>query len=1028
MACKIWPKLSEPLTAFRGADFYRGELRRAVKRGEARCSRVCHACPGAYPCSGRIPYPACRCRETALRINFRGLPHYLSCTHDSDLPWSSTILTMPPQLQLLGVVRVPLSHLHFVDGAGTRLYSQQRTERLERLFRGTQIDHTNLWHWVDGYVDNCDVATIWSDLGLTPRQLKQANIEDIYPLLANHVIGYTQGRHAIEAARNICQSSCWTVRLFRTDMNRLHSNQAIRRLTERYRHESSDSDGHIYAKLRQFRANGRDFHEWHERLSPKKKRAFRAIGKHLAIATALDKLIDLPAVIDSLQLTCFLRHFDFRLDDELLAGLEHIYQCWSRLSGSNGDDRRHLDKNTIAKLEGRAPASSPSDSQWTRLVFETGQAFARMTDSQGRLAAERRVQATSIMIPGLKSLQSHMLYLQIAAEIIWAHILPTNLRQEAKRHQFSLRSALRSCWKESAPYVEVQEGEFAPVLGPGSFSLAYNQLVLAALRQFPFLTNSEPRADEAGKAALHVDPHCVSLFHRRAKLLGFWTVNIEQGAAVTTPPFRDKSHPGVNATDAYDVAEILSKIELRWGRPCWRIFRIVQAKAFLPTIAGAAGENGVDVLFLLRDFLQTFFEPCFFEYDRSRQSVSIDTGFGTQQDDVPLPVEDRTQPFACTSTLRTAAYSFHDAGSASHQPDDGTGAEWRPGEVLSSAELRDHGTGISDRGAASPGIEASEPSNSNQRSQTACVGYTGSLSRDSVHVPRLCRQGSIDIGSDIGCDIGSTSACQGGAPGWNVERGADITTGSWSPVQARPPQQALVPPPGDSNGEHAIDQPPSFSSSLYSQSTVSTPFVLSPSSARFEYSQRDQRHRIEKTKARKAQLWAEKLRSSSFSDYARSLSPVSSSRHTFTGQGFTCQNTSLHGCGSLVHYSPVPWSPTASPPTRSAITDGTSMPRYSDLGGTLKISDGSPPSGDCSTCSPIATRTPPPSAQLNTEDHPTSARSPAVTRPGPFHGVRNLLQYLSRNGTSRNQHRQYRPPSTWQGFDDSDMESIPIDD
>ena len=605
----------------------------------------------------------------------------------------------PSELVFIGVVQVPLACLQFRTRVGERLFNRQHCKRLERLFRATWTDHSNPLHWVDAYVDNSEIAVLWTKLGLAQWQLKKTNADGHYPVLANQSVTYTQGRHKIQAARNIDPTSNWTIRLFGTNLAEVSLNQAIKRRTEQYLHERPNTDGHIYSKLRGYESSRSDFHEWYERLSRTKQVAFRSIGQRSAIQKALDKLMEFPAIIDDLLLSSFLKYIDFRLDDELSAGLAHVYKSWSRLTCDNEFIQRVLNKETVEMLEGRAPGLSQSDRQWTRLMFDSGKAFQGVDDPLQVLEIQRRVETTFSIIPGLVSLQQHMLFLEVAAEIIWSHVLSTDLRKEAKRHHRSLRSTLRRCWTETVPYLEVREGEFQPALGPPCFALAYNQLILAALRQFPFLTHWKPKGERSDAAFLSVDPDCVSLFHRRAKLLGFRTAHIERGAAVLSAPFIERSHPGELEADAFDEAGVFSSIARRWGRPCLSIFRVMQTKAFLPTISSVGNYSEMNVIIILRDFLQTFFEPCVVEYDLTRSKVSINDVSGTHQRVVPLMLGESSYSQPGAGAFRTMNEEVYHS-SDSHHTVTPIHPEAQPLQIQPGSPLREDDISMRDYDAA----------------------------------------------------------------------------------------------------------------------------------------------------------------------------------------------------------------------------------------------------------------------------------------------------------------------------------------
>ncbi|XWW92451.1 hypothetical protein V2A60_003791 [Cordyceps javanica] len=256
-------------------------------------------------------------------------------------------------IKFIGIIRVPLANLVFNPGTGEKPYNQKQTDQLERLFRRTSVNHAERRHWIDGYIEQNAEEGLLCDLKLSRSQLGGINSREEYPLVEQQTIAFTQGRHRVDAAKRIDPSSCWTIRLHSTNS---HSINIVKCRTEQYQHEITNSDGEIYTKLRGYGGDHVNFCEWHERLSITKQKAFFYIKKRPAVMEALDRLIPLNGVIESLHLSYFLKIFDKRLDDELCAGLDKIHKQWSRITDGRRLDL--LDKDTVAALEGRAPSVS----------------------------------------------------------------------------------------------------------------------------------------------------------------------------------------------------------------------------------------------------------------------------------------------------------------------------------------------------------------------------------------------------------------------------------------------------------------------------------------------------------------------------------------------------------------------------------------------------------------------------------------------------------------------------------------------
>lgn len=87
------------------------------------------------------------------------------------------------------------------------------------------------------------------------------------------------------------------------------------------------------------------------------------------------------------------------------------------------------------------------------------------------------------------------LYISIASNILRALIDPVDKEIRAPDKTRTLRTTLLDYWTETPPHVEISEGEFQPIKGNPSFDLAYSQLFLAAIRQFPYLCQVSPRLE-----------------------------------------------------------------------------------------------------------------------------------------------------------------------------------------------------------------------------------------------------------------------------------------------------------------------------------------------------------------------------------------------------------------------------------------------------------------------------------------------------------------------------------------------------
>ncbi len=510
----------------------------------------------------------------------------------------------------IGIVEVPVANLLFFKVDGQRLHDDVDRHRFEEPLRDTHRLPTDMRHLIAGYVDISETYTILHEAGISFSEIERQNNNGKYPLIENAIVRYTHGQHLIAAAVAINSTARRAVRLYQTTIGRLPWKPAVQRRTEKYQPEEPHTDGHIYLKLRMFQYEGWDYNEWYQRLTRPKRIGMEAIDERVTISFELNKLTEMPAVLDALYLNGIQKSFVLRLDEELLAGIRNLHSEWLRLARGNQNILTQMDKKTVNALAGRAPLVCHEDRLAIDAMFSSGQVFPRVNNPEEREALRLRVQQSSGLIPSLLSLQCDLRFLGIAAKIMWQYLIPKSLRLKAKQSKLSLRATLRGCWTSTVPYIEIREGEFVSATGPPNFDLVYIQLFLAAIRQFPYLSCFQPKMERGETTQFTHDPHHVALFVQRAKFLGIRTSTIDENIKAFTP---DENYaPHSQFRNLLDESEVLSRLENRWGRPSASIYWRIRQEGFLPTIAAHTAESRLSAIFVLRSTLACcFYVPPF---------------------------------------------------------------------------------------------------------------------------------------------------------------------------------------------------------------------------------------------------------------------------------------------------------------------------------------------------------------------------------------------------------------------------------
>lgn len=463
-------------------------------------------------------------------------------------------------IRLVGIVEVALDRLRILE-LGQRIYDPDRYDYLASVFGGHQIDSDRTNNQIDGIILEESLQEVLLGLRLPEERLQATLSDGPYPQVYNHDVYYIQGRHHIEAAKRSGDVLTWVVRLHVTDSwpNFIHNETGfIQSQTDWYSHEKEWSDGDIYVKLRESQVSCDEDIErqFNVRLGPMKRKSMADIEARPEIQTALDRFKDFPGLLQGLRLGMMYKYLSWHhLDAEVTKYMRHIEQVYVALTDGVEYVQRSMDINTIRTLEGRLPTST-ADRQFIQRGFRSGRLFSMVTDEHWRARIECNVLNMPVLIPSLKSFHEYMKILSTAAQIVKIHLLSDHAHEKG-----TLQQQLRESWDPSARLViEISEGQFQYGTGPSSFEMAYIQLMLAAIRQFPYLQHTDSPRVSSGKAYVsRVDIACQSLFFRRAYLLGFRSHVIAQGCLMQTQPF-DFPKGGLPPDEE---AHFLSKIDRR---------------------------------------------------------------------------------------------------------------------------------------------------------------------------------------------------------------------------------------------------------------------------------------------------------------------------------------------------------------------------------------------------------------------------------------------------------------------------------
>jgi len=270
-------------------------------------------------------------------------------------------------------------------------------------------------------------------------------------------------------------------------------------------------------------------------LSPCKETAIKRLLNHDEFKRGFDRLREFPGLWIGLELGNIEQMLSLSCPEEQNHYLEHIHISWQTIC-VNGRFRKYCCVQTVQSLERRAPATSNSDRDFVIQAMRTGLLFPKVTDSESRAQLEQSILGFRWLIPSIKSLHENDKYLQLGAMIMKELVI-------GRRHQMSVHFSLRSIWRQP-PDLVVQNAQkdnnrrFRPSSAESHWDLAYKQLWIHALREFPDLGKRAPRKEaRIDNRNAVANPSTQFAFVRHARQLGFRNERISE--RLSNDPRRD---------------------------------------------------------------------------------------------------------------------------------------------------------------------------------------------------------------------------------------------------------------------------------------------------------------------------------------------------------------------------------------------------------------------------------------------------------------------------------------------------------
>lgn len=397
------------------------------------------------------------------------------------------------------------------------------------------------------------------------------------------------------------------------------------------------SDGEIYYNIRCLEDDGDEVSADSYKtkmLSRCKRLAFNHLTLRPKIRCALDRVMEFRGLRSGLQLGNIDKVLASNCDEMVENYFNWICSTWNDFLQDDQAAKRDVDEFTVKLFEFRVPCASRKDSNIISFSMNTGLAFSEIQDERFRIKIKASVLSLRAVIPSLATFHENMKYICIGAKILRTHLdLPLEKESLFEPRETTLYERLASDWDETCqPLVEIDEGHFLPLLGESSPWIAFKQLFLSVLRQFPNLSTETPLRDfrrEAMPAGLSA--RYLSMLFQRASMLGFCNNKINKGLDrslhyVQLPNFEPRINEPIS--------------DWRGGKPFVRTFLASQKLAFLPTLRKrSAYFEGPTVEFVYKDLIDAFFGQQEMNIDYTKPRIFMEEvgssimGFPMVQDD-----------------------------------------------------------------------------------------------------------------------------------------------------------------------------------------------------------------------------------------------------------------------------------------------------------------------------------------------------------------------------------------------------------
>ncbi|RYP63169.1 hypothetical protein DL771_009400 [Monosporascus sp. 5C6A] len=253
-------------------------------------------------------------------------------------------------------------------------------------------------------------------------------------------------------------------------------------------------------------------------------------------------------------------------------------------------------------LQYKAPSASTDDRKLILDAMRRRQIFILISDNDTRDRILENILSLQVIIPSIETFHENMKYFSIGAKILQEHVEYVDAKKPRRRNEKrpTMFENLRNDWKPpERSVVRTGAEKYRTLSRPLTPELAYTELFLSALRDFPRLCTESPLQGRQGeKLVAFLDGTYLERFRQTAKTLGFQNAKLNQDIPVT--------HIHQDIAAPYSHPNTMP--DWRGGKPPTAVFKELQQVSFLPILyAGFEMMTTPSPRFVQNDFVRAFF-------------------------------------------------------------------------------------------------------------------------------------------------------------------------------------------------------------------------------------------------------------------------------------------------------------------------------------------------------------------------------------------------------------------------------------